>query len=236
MVHTIREMEASERPRERLLASGAAVLSNAELIAVLLRTGRRGHGVVDEAHRLLREAGGLTKVARMDRRDLTRRAGIGPSKAATLMAALELGSRLARDQLQESQRLHDPATAGEFLVLQLARERGEVFGFLSLDPRHRLIRCNELTRGTRNQAPVDPAELFRTALLDDASGVLVFHNHPSGDLQPSSDDLGLTRRLVEGGKVLGVPVYDHLIVAGCRWLSLRHSDSRLFADPRQSDH
>ena len=236
MVRTIREMEPSQRPRERLLASGATVLSNAELIAVLLRTGRRGHGVVDEAHRLLREAGGLTRVARMDLRELVRRPGLGPSKAATLMAALELGSRLARDQLQDGQRLQDPGAAGEFLVLHLARERGEVFGFLSLDGRHRLIRCNELTRGTRNQAPVDPAELFRIALLDDANGILAFHNHPSGDLQPSSDDLGLTRRLVEGGRVLGVPVHDHVIVAGGRWLSLRRSEPVLFGNSHQSCH
>jgi DNA repair protein RadC len=230
MARTIREMEPSQRPRERLLASGATVLSNAELIAVVIRTGRRGHGAVDEAHRLLREAGGLTRVARMDPRELVRRPGLGPSKAAALLAALELGSRLAGDQLREGQRLGDPGAAGEFLVLHLAKERGEVFGFISLDSRHRLIRCNELTRGTRNQAPVDPAELFRIALLDDATGVLVFHNHPSGDLQPSRDDMGLTRRLVDGGRILGVPVHDHVIVAGGRWLSLRRSNSGLFSD------
>jgi DNA repair protein RadC len=115
-------------------------------------------------------------------------------------------------------------------VSRLARERCEVFGFVSLDARHRFINASELTRGTRNQAPVDPAELFRRALLDDASGVLAFHNHPSGELDPSRDDLGLTRRLVEAGRLLAIPLHDHLIIGGSRWTSLRSLQPRLFTE------
>jgi DNA repair protein RadC len=221
-------MEPTQRPRERLLASGAAVLSDAELIAVLMRSGRRGHGAVDEAHQLLHDAGGLIHVARMGARELTRRQGLGPAKAAALLAAMELGQRVLRERLRDGRRLVTPDAAGEYLVTKLARERREIFGFLSLDARHRFIEINELTRGTRNQAPVDPAEVFRRALLDDASGLLVFHNHPSGDLDPSRDDIGLTKRLVDAGKTLGVPVHDHLIVAGGRWLSLRSVRPTLF--------
>lgn len=228
MPHTMREIEPSQRPRERLLASGPTVLSDAELIAVLLRSGRRGHGVVDEAHRLLSEAGGLIRVARMDVRELTRRRGLGPAKAATLVAAIELGQRVLRDRLRDGRRLDAPDAAGEYLVVRLAPERREMFGFLSLDSRHRVIRVHEVSVGTRTQAPVDPAEVFRRALIDDAAAMLVFHNHPSGELEPSRDDLGLTRRLVDGGSVLGVAVHDHLIVAGSRWLSLRTVRPRLF--------
>jgi DNA repair protein RadC len=228
MPQTMRDMEPSQRPRERLVASGPAVLSDAELIAVLLRSGRRGHGAVDEAHQLLHDAGGLIHVARMDVRELTRRRGLGPAKAAALVAAIELGQRVLRDRLRDGRRLDTPDVAGEFLVTRLAPQRREVFGFLSLDGRHRVIRVHEVTLGTRTQAPVDPAEVFRRSLLDDAAGIVVFHNHPSGELEPSRDDLGLTRRLVNGGAALGVTVHDHLIVAGSRWLSLRAVRPRLF--------
>jgi len=235
MSQTMREMEPSQRPRERLLASGPTVLSDAELIAVLLRSGRRGHGVVDEAHRLLHDAGGLIHVARMDARELTSRRGLGPAKAATLVAAIELGQRVLRDRLRDGRRLDAPDVAGEFLVMRLAPERREVFGLLSLDGRHRVIRVHDVTLGTRTQAPVDPAEVFRRALLDDAAGLVVYHNHPSGELEPSRDDLGLTRRLVDAGGVLGVPVLDHLIVAGGRWLSLRTVRPGLFAADNRPD-
>lgn len=228
MPQTMRDMEPSQRPRERLVASGPAVLSDAELIAVLLRSGRRGHGAVDEAHRLLHDAGGLIHVARMDVRELTSRRGLGPAKAAALVAAIELGQRVLRDRLRDGRRLDTPDVAGEFLVMRLAPQRQEVFGFLSLDGRHRVIRVHEVTLGTRTQAPVDPAEVFRRSLLDDAAAIVVFHNHPSGELEPSPDDLGLTRRLVDGGAVLGVAVHDHLIIAGGRWLSLRAVRPRLF--------
>jgi DNA repair protein RadC len=228
MTRMIREMEPTQRPRERLLASGPAVLSDAELIAVLLRSGRHGHGAVDEAHALLHDTGGLIQVARLGPRELIRRRGVGPAKAAALMAALELGQRVLRERLRDGRRLVSPDAAGEYLVSKLARERREIFGFLSLDARHRFIEINELTRGTRNQTPVDPAEVFRRALLDDAAGLLVFHNHPSGDLDPSRDDIGLTNRLVEAGKTIGIPIHDHLIVAGGRWLSLRSVRPRLF--------
>ncbi len=231
MSKTMREMDPSQRPRERLLEFGPGVLSDAELIAVLMRSGRRGHGAVDEAHQLLHDTGGLIHVARLDVREITRRKGMGPAKAATLVAAIELGQRVLRDRLRDGRRLVSPDAAGEFLVSRLAKERREVFGILSLDGRHRFLGCNELTRGTRTQAPVDPAEVFRRALLDDAAGMVAFHNHPSGDLEPSRDDIGLTRRLVEGGAVLGVPVHDHLIVAGGRWLSLRSIRPRLFQPP-----
>jgi DNA repair protein RadC len=135
---------------------------------------------------------------------------------------------MLRDRLRNGPRLLSPDAAGRFLVSRLARERCEVFGFVSLDSRHRFINVCDLTRGTRNQAPVDPAELFRRALLDDADGLLAFHNHPSGELDPSRDDLGLTRRLVEAGRLIGVPLHDHLIIAGSRWLSLRSLQPKLF--------
>ena len=225
----IRHMEPSQRPRERLLEHGARVLTDAELVAVLLRTGHRGVGAVGLAQELLVESGGLAGLARLEPAALARRRGMGPAKAAGLTAAVELARRLAEAELRTARRLDRPEAAGSFLVAHLRDRTREVFGFLTLDGRHRLIRLHELSSGTRRTAPVDAAELFRLALLDGASGLLLFHNHPSGTLDPSSDDLELTRRLVAGGSAVGVEVLDHLIVGGGRWLSLRTAHPPVFS-------
>jgi len=225
----IAELQPSDRPRERLLTGGADGLSDAELVAILLRTGGPAAGVVETASGLLLDHGGLAGLARLSLRELQHRSGIGPAKAATVAAALEIGRRLARDSLERAERLDRPDVVGDFLVARMRRERQEVFGLVTLDARHRLVAVHDLTRGTRNQSPVDPADVLRTALLDDAAGVVVYHNHPSGDLEPSRDDLALTRRLVHAGEVVGVPVLDHVVVAGACWLSLRRARPDLFA-------
>lgn len=225
----ISDMEPAQRPRERLRERGAESLSEAELLAILLRTGRRGRGAVEEAQSLLTEAGGLIGVARMSGLELERRPGIGPAKAAALRAALELGRRVAREDLKEVQGLDRPDAAGEFLVALLRGQRREVFGFLSLNSRHRLLHVRELWVGTRNHAPVDPAEVFRAALLDDAAALIIFHNHPSGERRPSSDDLDLTVRLVQGGRLVGIEVVDHLVIAGRNWTSLRTDRPDIFS-------
>lgn len=232
MVQFIRELAPSSRPRERLLDFGPSVLSDAELLAVLMRTGRRGRGAVTEANSLLVSAGGLPELARWSASELLGIDGIGPAKAATILASLELGHRVARARLRESEILSDPAVVGEYLLRRLQVERREVFGFLTVDGRHRLIRSHEHSLGTRTQAPVDPAELFRRALGDGAAGVMLFHNHPSGQLEPSRDDLDLTRRLVRAGEIVGVAVWDHVIVGCGQWLSLRRSRPALFSAQR----
>lgn len=228
MVQFIRDLAPSSRPRERLLEFGPVVLSDAELLAVLMRTGRRGRGAVVEANALLVSAGGLPELARWSAAELLGVSGIGPAKAATILASLELGHRIARTRLRESEILGDPEVVGEYLVRRLQVERREVFGFLTVDGRHRLIRSHDHSLGTRTQAPVDPAGLFRSALSDGAAGVILYHNHPSGQLEPSRDDLDLTRRLVRAGDVVGVAVYDHVIVGCGQWLSLRRSRPGLF--------
>jgi DNA repair protein RadC len=231
VVDRIREMEPSERPRERLLASGPGALSTAELLAVLLRIGRPGRSAVGTGHELLSHFGGLLELARADLRELVRRPGIGPAKAATLAASLELGRRVARVELRHAPPLDAPTAAGTFLVRHLQGRRREVFGFVSLDPSHRYLADHVVTIGTRSQSLVDPGEVYRGALLDGACSIIVFHNHPSGRLEPSRDDLELTRRLAAAGAVLGVPLADHIIVAGSRWLSLRDHDPRVFTTP-----
>jgi DNA repair protein RadC len=228
MADRIRDMEPSQRPRERLVREGARALSEAELLAVLLRTGRRGRSAVAEAQDLLASAGGLAGVAGLEVAELLKRPGVGEAKASAVAAALEIGRRMARAEIESGLPLDQPERAGEYLVQELRGERREIFGGITLDGRHRFMALHRLAVGTRRQAPVDVGELFRKALLDGASGLLLFHNHPSAGLSPSADDVALTRRLVEGGSVVGVAVLDHLIVADSKWLSLRCARPELF--------
>lgn len=229
MVLRMCDIERSQRPRERLLDLGPAALADAELLAVLLRSGPRGLGALGLGHALLSEAGGLLELARADLPWLRRLRGLGPAGAAAVAAALELGRRLGSAELRAADRLDRPEAVGPFLARRLAAERQEVVGLVSLDGRHRFLASHVVARGTRDQAPVEPGEVFRRALLDEAAGLVLFHNHPSGDLEPSRDDLELTRRLVEGGRMLSVQVLDHVIVAASRWLSLRVTRPEIFA-------
>jgi len=228
---TIRSLPASDRPRERLLRFGAGALSGPELLAILLRTGGRSRDVLATATGILAECGGMGGLARLAVEEILALPGIGPAKAATVAAALELGRRAAGAALETSVALDRPEAVGRYLVARLRGRPTEVFGYVALDGRHRLLRIRELASGTRRHAPVDAAELFRRALLDGASGVILFHNHPSGVLEPSVDDRLLTRRLAGAGSALGLPVLDHLIVAGPAWLSLRSESPGLFDPP-----
>lgn len=227
-IHLMRSIPEDERPRERLLRLGPSALSTPELVAVLLRTGTGSRDVLALAAYLLERAGGVAGLAGMPLAEVLTLDGIGPAKAAALEAALELGRRAAEAELAEGSVLDRPENAGKYLVARLRGRPTEVFGYLALNGRHRLLQVRELSAGTRRHAPVDAAELFRRALLDGASGVLLFHNHPSGSPEASADDRLLTRRLAAAGATLGVPVLDHLIVAGARWVSLRSDEPGLF--------
>jgi DNA repair protein RadC len=222
------EMLPSERPRERLIERGPEALSEAELLAVLLGSGRYGHSAIAEAEHLLDDAGGLLELARMSVDELLARPGIGAAKAAILAAALELGRRLAQARLNSGVALSNPEYAGKYLAQLLKHERREVVGFLSLDSRHRLIRQRHLITGTRCSAPVDIAALLRQALYDHADGILLYHNHPSGDLVASEDDIDLTERLANACAALLVPLLDHLLIGDGRFISLRKMQPKLF--------
>jgi DNA repair protein RadC len=217
----VSELSPAERPRERLLEKGPEALSDAELLAVLLRTGISGTDVLAMAQHWLDEAGGLESLARADPREILRRKGVGLAKGAVVAAALELGRRLARRRLVGQQLLDRPEAAADYLTRQYGHERVEVFGTLTLDVRHRLLRIHELHRGARAHADIEPAEVFHSAIVDNAHAVIVWHTHPSGDPTPSGDDEALTRRLADAGRLLGIAVLDHLVVASGGFTSLR---------------
>jgi DNA repair protein RadC len=218
---TLRELRPEERPRERLLELGAAALSDAELVAILLRTGHRGASALDLARAVLAESGGLAGLPTIEIHRL-RRHGLGQAKAAALVAAVELAARLARAEVPERLPLHRPAAAVRYLVLRYGRRDQEVMGALFLDGRHRLLLDKELYRGTINRAAVEPRAILKEALLLSASGVLLFHTHPSGDPAPSAEDIAFTRRLAQAGEIVGIQLVDHLILGTAdRFVSLR---------------
>lgn len=221
----IRELPETERPRERLLEQGSDSLADSELVAVLLRTGSLGASALELARELLYENGGLTGLLGATPQTL-RRKGLGPAKAASLLAALEIARRLARETVTDEERERDllnrPAEIARYLSLRYPARGQEVMGALFLDVRSRLLGEREVFRGTLDRAAVEPREILKECLLRGAAGVVIFHTHPSGDPSPSVEDLQFTRHLAEAAAVVGVKLHDHLILGGRgRWTSLR---------------
>ena len=216
----LKNLPPEERPRERILSSGAASLSDAELLAVLLRTGRPGQSAIEMGQELLAERGGLGGLLRSDGARLSR-PGLGPAKAATVLAAVELGRRLARARMPRRDLLDQPDAVACYLGMRYCQQDQEVMGALYLDVRNRLIAESDIYRGTLARAAVEPRAILKEGLLRSASGFILFHTHPSGDPTPSAEDLSFTRRLAEAGELLGVRLIDHLILGSTgRWVSL----------------
>jgi DNA repair protein RadC len=210
-----------DRPRERLDAVGPESLSDAELLALLLRTGRRGADALAVASSLLQRHAGLLGLARASRRELSAAAGVGPAKEATLRAAFELGRRLAAGRLAPGTALRGPADVFRHFHPTLRDAPHERFLVVLLDGRHRLLRHELVSQGTLTASLVHPREVFRPALRESAAALVLVHNHPSGDPTPSREDREITERLVRAGELLGVPVLDHVVVAERGFASLR---------------
>jgi len=214
----ITDWPLAERPRERLLAHGATALSDAELLAVLLRTGVRGKSAVDLARELLASSGGLAGLigARVAAGKVK---GLGSAKSAQLAAAVEMARRCLREELSAGAALTAPGAVRDYLRLALGGREHEVFVALFLDSQHRVLRADELFRGTLSQTSVYPREVVKAALAANAAAVIFAHNHPSGVAQPSQADELLTRSLKEALALVDVKVLDHFIVAGHQALS-----------------
>ena len=212
----ISDWPAAERPRERLLAKGARALSDAELVAVLLRTGIRGKSAVDLARELLESFGG---VARMLSANLGSVKGLGPAKSAQFAAALELARRSLDEKLKQGAALTSPGAVRDYLRLAIGAREYEVFVCIWLDAQHRVVAIEEPFRGTLTQTSVYPREIVKAALAVNAAAVIFAHNHPSGAAQPSQADELLTRSLKEALALVDVKVLDHFIVAGNQAIS-----------------
>ncbi|WP_293225969.1 DNA repair protein RadC [Ottowia sp.] len=217
----LKDLPPDARPREKLLARGAGALGDAELLALLLRTGLAGKSVLQLAQELLEHFGGIAGLLHASADDLKRIKGLGGSaKRAELVAVLELARRALAEQLRERAALDTPQAVQHYLQLQLAARAHEVFAVLFLDSQHRLIALEELFRGTLTQTSVYPREVVLRALHHHASAVVLAHNHPSGSTAPSRADEALTQNLKAALALVDVRVLDHVIVAPGQALSM----------------
>ena len=223
----IKDLPSEDRPRERLILQGAEALRNAELLAILLRTGLKGHSAIQIAEALLAKFGSLDALSRADLQEIQSVKGIGRDKAVALKSAFTLAQRLARELGRESALLDRPD-----LIADLLREdnRGysvEQFQVVLLNTRRRLIRVEKISQGTLDTLLVHPREVFKPAILAQASAIVLAHNHPSGDPTPSDADIRVTRDLIRSGQLLKIDVLDHIILGRASrerpmdWVSLR---------------
>lgn len=208
----IQDWPESERPREKLLAHGAARLSDAELLAVFLGSGTRGLSAVDLGRQLLSQAGNLRALLDLPPAELARLRGLGPARACALAGALELGTRHLAQALARGEALTEPGRAGEYLSRRLRALPYEVFACLFLDTRHRVIAFEELFRGTLDGAEVHPREVVQRCLAHHAAAVILGHNHPSGSAEPSAADRAVTARLKQALALVEVRLLDHFII------------------------
>jgi len=219
---TVRDLPLSERPRERLLRLGSEALSAQEVLALILGRGSRGESVVVTSQKLLSRFGSLKGVANASVEELREIKGIGLAKATQIKAALELSKRLEADADEKARALiKSPEGVVGVVRSQLKGKKKEHFLVLCLDTRNRLISCRPVSIGSLDTSVVHPREVFKEAVSSSAASVIFVHNHPSGDPEPSKEDVELTRRLVKAGEIIGIEVLDHIIVCDTSFLSLK---------------
>lgn len=219
--YRITDLAANDRPRERLAQYGPQVLSNAELLAILLRVGLPGENAVQLGQRLLVEFQGLAGLHRASFDQVCRQRGIGEAKAAQLKAAIELGRRMLLESPEERLVIHAPGDVASLVEYEMAALDQEHLWVLVLDTRGRVLELDKLYKGSLNASMVRVAEVFRTAIQRNAASIVLIHNHPSGDPTPSQEDIHLTRVVVQAGKLLDIEVLDHLVIGHGRWISLK---------------
>ncbi len=220
-VYRITDLHESDRPRERLASLGPQALSNAELIAILLRVGVPGENAVQVGQRLLQKFDGISGIHRAPFVDLINQHGIGEAKAAQLKAAIELGRRLTLESPDERPTINSPGDAAVLVMYEMGALEQEHLRVMLLDRRNRVLDVVELYRGSVSSAQVRVGEVFREAVRKNASALIAIHNHPSGDPTPSPDDVALTRAIVQAGQMLDVDGLDHLVIGQGRWVSLK---------------
>ena len=219
--YRIQDMEASQRPRERLEVQGASALRDAELLAILLRVGKQGVNAVQIGQRMLFQFGGLSGLHRASFSELCQMEGVGPAKAAQVKAAIELGRRIATLTPEERPVIASPDDVADRVQYAMMALEQEELWVLLLDSRNRLVDTEHLYKGSLNASTVRPAEIFKTGIRKNAGGLIIVHNHPSGDPSPSPEDINLTRRLIEAGEMLELPLLDHIVIGLNRFESIK---------------
>lgn len=217
----IRDLPADMRPRERLIYAGPSALSNAELLAIILRVGAGGESVIRVSERLLAEFGGLPGLAQASIDELCDKRGLGAAKATQIKAALELGRRLLATSPQDRPQVRGPADIANLLMLEMGLLEQEHLRTVLLDVKNYVQRVANVYAGSLNTAVVRVGEVFREAIRANCASLIVVHNHPSGDPTPSPEDVRVTEMLVQAGKLLDIPVLDHVIIGRNRYVSLK---------------
>lgn len=225
-IKTIKEIPLNDRPREKMAANGAAVLTDAELIAILLRTGTAEKSAIDIASEMTADGGLYKRLAGITRlNELTNIKGLGQAKAATVLAALEIGRRIASAKPIEKIHLSCPQDVADFLMPRLRYAAKEQFVVILLNNKNKVIGTEVVSEGSLSSSIVHPREVFAPAILHHAAAIMVAHNHPSGDSKPSIEDEEVTRLLLRSGKVLGIPMIDHVIIGDGNYYSFLENEA-----------
>lgn len=225
-IKSIKEIPLNDRPREKMAANGAAVLTDAELIAILLRTGTAEKSAIDIASEMTADGGLYKRLAGITRlNELTNIKGLGQAKAATVLAALEIGRRIASAKPIEKIHLSCPQDVADFLMPRLRYAAKEQFVVILLNGKNKVIGTEVVSEGSLSSSVVHPREVFAPAMLHHAAAIMVAHNHPSGDPKPSFEDEEVTRMLSRSGKVLGIPMIDHVIIGDGNYYSFLENEA-----------
>ena len=224
---TVKELPLDDRPREKLLLRGAQSLSDAELVAILLRTGKKGKSVLEIARELINNEGNLAMLATKTVDSLQKISGIGKDKAATLAAAFELSRRiLSQPKWLSNRKITSPQDVAEIFIPILRDDNKEKFIVVCLNSANKIIKHETISVGNLNSSIVHPREVFKVAIDNSSASIILIHNHPSGNPEPSNEDIRITKKIVETGKIMEIPVFDHLIIAGETYTSF--DEKRLF--------
>lgn len=216
----VKDLPLDDRPREKLILRGAQNLSEAELLAILLRTGSKNESVIEVAQKLLIEFSNLAVLASKTVEEIIKIKGIGKDKAAALVAAFELVRRIEfKSKWYSNKKITSPGDVAELYIPLLRDELQEKFYVVCLSSSNRIIKHELLFVGTLNASLVHPREIFKTALANDSANIILMHNHPSGQPEPSNEDISITRKIVEAGKIIEIQIFDHIIIAGNSYTS-----------------
>ena len=223
--YTLKEMPVSERPREKLMNYGAERLSNAELIALIIRTGHRDDTAIDVANRILSmDEKGLSHLTNISIKELTTIKGIGICKASQIIASIEIGKRIKRWSAEEKIKVSSPDILVNLVSDEMRFLNQEHFNIAILDTKNQIIAIENISVGTLNASIVHPRDVFHMAINKSANSIILLHNHPSGDPTPSDEDINITARLVDAGDLIGIKVLDHIIIGDNRYVSFKEKN------------
>ncbi len=216
----VKDIPIADRPREKLVLRGPQSLTDAELLAILLRTGTKGKSVISMAQEIINKYINLAQLASKSSADLIKTSGVGKDKAATLIAAFEISRRiLSQTKWYSQKKITSPADVAEIFIPLLRDEVKEQFLVVCLSSANKIIKYEKISIGNLNSSVVHPREIFKAAVENNSASIILIHNHPSENPEPSSEDISITKKLVEAGKIMDIPIFDHIIIAGNSYTS-----------------